>query len=134
MERSIAVPYVDKLQIFVKDHKVLMLAYEDGVKLFIETKDASKGDRSVRGKGGKTSKILGEVIQEIQKETNAVVSQHEKDTQNLLAIAWGVITLMSIFILGFITYSLIHPIRRIIIFSSFLKQKCEKRCMQRIYG
>ena len=123
---SIAEPYVDQLQIFVKDHKTLMLAYEDGVKLFIETKDASKGDHSVRGKGGETSKILGEVIQEIQKDTDLVVSKHEKDTQNLLIMAWSVITLISILILGFITYSLVQPIKRIIIFSSFLNQNTKK--------
>ncbi len=126
IEHSIANPYAEKLQTFVKDHKALMLAYEDGVKLFIETQDASKGDRSVRGKGGKTSEILGEVIQQIQQDTDLVVSQHAKDTQNLLVIAWLIITLISIIVLSLVTYSLVKPIRRIIVFSAFLKDAAKE--------
>ena len=94
LENPLAEPYQANLELFIGNHAQLMDIYRQGITIFAETQDHTKGDDFVRGKGGEVGKELTQVLRQIEADRQQLLEDNKSHIRSFLIVSNSGLILM----------------------------------------
>ena len=126
-KNPLSTAYQSDLNFFKIKYKRLIRMYGLSNKVFRDTEDYQKGDRFVRGYGGRVGLELFEIRKRIKQDRQKLLKNNRKDIRHFLIVNTAGLVLIILIYSGILILIITDPIRRIVRFTKFLEDSHQAR-------